>query len=107
MRRIREVLGSGTAVCCNGAVLLDLVSFSVLDEDPLHPEGLAGVAAELRRRQPGTRFAVGYGLESRHEPGYPRRWDAGAPGAAEVPLEELLRTPVAKLLARHEEMERD
>jgi Cof subfamily protein (haloacid dehalogenase superfamily) len=107
MRRIREVLGSGTAVCCNGAVLLDLASFSVLDEDPLHPEVLTGVAAELRRRQPGTRFAVEYGLEFRHEPGYHPRWDAGAPGAAEVPLAELLRTPVAKLLARHEEMERD
>src|SRR4051794_6374190 len=35
MRRIREVLGSGTAVCCNGAVLLDLTSFQIVDEEPL------------------------------------------------------------------------
>ena len=28
MRRIRQVLEFGTAVCCNGAVLLDLESFA-------------------------------------------------------------------------------
>jgi HAD superfamily hydrolase (TIGR01484 family) len=50
MRRIREVLRFGTAVCCNGAVLLDLASFEILEEDPLHPGVLAEVVAQLRRR---------------------------------------------------------
>jgi Cof subfamily protein (haloacid dehalogenase superfamily) len=107
MRRIRAVLEFGTAVCCNGAVLLDLASFAILDEDPLSPGVLEEVVAELRRRQPGTRFAVEYGLEFRHEPAYQPRWDVDAPGVAVVPLEELVRVPVAKLLARHEQLARD
>jgi Cof subfamily protein (haloacid dehalogenase superfamily) len=107
MRRIREVLGSGTAVCCNGAVLLDLATFTIVDEDALAPEVLQDVVAGLRRRQPGTRFGVEYGLEFRHEPDYQPRWDVNAPGVATAPLEELVANPVAKLLARHEELERD
>jgi Cof subfamily protein (haloacid dehalogenase superfamily) len=104
MRRIRDQLGYGTAVCCNGAVLLDLEQFELFDEEQLHPEILDSVTRELRRRQPGTWFAVEYGLEFRHEPIYRPRWDVDAPGVAEATLEEMVAAPVAKLLARHEEL---
>jgi Cof subfamily protein (haloacid dehalogenase superfamily) len=104
MHRIREVLRHGTAVCCNGAVLLDLESFEVLDEVALQPELLESISGELRRRQPGTWFAVEYGFEFRHEPIYKPRWDVHAPGVAEATLEEMVAAPVAKLLARHEEL---
>jgi hypothetical protein len=107
MRGIREVVGHGTAVCCNGAVLLDLETFEVLDEDLLHPEVLQAVSAELKRRQPDTWFAVEYGMEFRHEPVYRPRWDVDAPGVAEATLEEMVQAPVAKLLARHERLGRD
>lgn len=107
MARIREVLGHGTAVCCNGAVLFDLGRFEVIEEEPLHPEILESVTAELRRRQPGTWFAVEYGLEFRHEPIYKPRWDVDAPGVAVATLAEMVAAPVAKLLARHEELARD
>jgi Cof subfamily protein (haloacid dehalogenase superfamily) len=107
MVRIREVLGSGTAVCCNGAVLLDLERFEIVDEDPLLPDVLQSVTAELRRRQPDTWFAVEYGLEFRHEPIYKPRWDVDAPGVSEATLEEMITAPVAKLLARHEDLPRD
>jgi hydroxymethylpyrimidine pyrophosphatase-like HAD family hydrolase len=107
MVRIREVLRYGTAVCCNGAVLLDLAGFEVLEEDALEPEVLQQVTAELRRHQPDTWFAVEYGLEFRHEPVYQPRWDVDAPGVAVATLEEMVATPVAKLLARHETLPRD
>jgi Cof subfamily protein (haloacid dehalogenase superfamily) len=107
MRKIREILEYGTAVCCNGAVLLDLESFTIVDEDALAPELLQDVVAELRRRQPGTRFAVEYGLEFRHEPDYQPRWDVAVPGVGSAPLAELIANPVAKLLARHEELAGD
>jgi Cof subfamily protein (haloacid dehalogenase superfamily) len=107
MRQIRDVLGTGTAVCCNGAVIMDLERFEILDEDPLHPDVLESVTAELRHRQPDTWFAVEYGLEFRHEPIYKPRWDVDAPGVAEASLEELVAQPVAKLLARHERLSRD
>ena len=107
MRQIRDVLHHGTAVCCNGAVLLDLERFEVHDEEPLTPDVLESVTAELRRRQPGTWFAVEYGLEFRHEPVYKPRWDVDAPGVEEATLAEMVAQPVAKLLARHEDLPRD
>jgi Cof subfamily protein (haloacid dehalogenase superfamily) len=107
MQRIREVLRHGTAVCCNGAVLLDLASNEVFDEDLLMPDVLDEITAALRRRQPDTWFAVEYGDQFRHEPVYRPRWDVHAPGVAEATLEELVSAPVAKLLARHERLSRD
>jgi Cof subfamily protein (haloacid dehalogenase superfamily) len=107
MRRIRDVLGYGTAVCCNGAVLLDLERFEIVHEEPLRPHVLESLTTELRRRQPDTWFAVEYGLEFRHEPIYRPRWDVDAPGVAEATLDELVAQPVAKLLARHEHLPRD
>ena len=104
MERIREVLRHGTAVCCNGAVLLDLESFEVLDEVALEPALLESITGELRRRQPATWFAVEYGFEFRHEPIYKPRWDVDVPGVAEATLEEMVAAPVAKLLARHEDL---
>jgi Cof subfamily protein (haloacid dehalogenase superfamily) len=104
MRRIRDVLGYGTAVCCNGAVIMDLERFEILDEQPLQPAVLESMTTELRRRQPDTWFAVEYGLEFRHEPIYKPRWDVDAPGVAEASLDEMVAQPVAKLLARHEHL---
>jgi Cof subfamily protein (haloacid dehalogenase superfamily) len=107
MRRIRDVLEYGTAVCCNGAVLLDLERFEIVHEEPLQPHVLESLTTELRRRQPDTWFAVEYGLEFRHEPVYRPRWDVEAPGVAEATLDEMVTQPVAKLLARHERLPRD
>src|SRR4051812_27032473 len=107
MRRIREVVRSGTAVCCNGAVLLDLGRFEIVEEEALPPAVLAEITAGLRAEQPGTWFAVECGVESRHEPVYRPRWDVDAPGVSEAPLEELVAAPAAKLLARHEDLGRD
>lgn len=107
MRRIREVVTTGTAVCCNGAVLLDLERFEVLQEEALHPPTLQEITAELRRHQPDTWFAVEHGLHFRHEPVYKPRWDVDAPGVTEATLDEMVQTPAAKLLARHERLPRD
>jgi hydroxymethylpyrimidine pyrophosphatase-like HAD family hydrolase len=107
MLGIREVLGSGTAICCNGAVLLDLESFTVLAEHPLEPPDLQAITAGLRASEQSTWFAVEYGDQFRHEPVYRPRWDVDAPGVAVATLAEMVAAPVAKLLARHESMPRD
>ncbi|WP_138760213.1 HAD family hydrolase [Modestobacter altitudinis] len=107
MLGVRDRLGGGTAICCNGAVLLDLDAFTVLEEHPLTPDVLRTITDELRRRQPDTWFAVEYGDQFRHEPVYQPRWDVDAPGVAEATLPEMVAQPVAKLLARHEHLPRD
>jgi Cof subfamily protein (haloacid dehalogenase superfamily) len=107
MHDIREVLGGGTAICCNGAVLLDLGPFTVVEEHGLAPAVLQEVTTELRRRESSVWFAVEYGDQFRHEPVYRPRWDDDAPGVEVATLEEMLARPAAKLLARHESMPRD
>jgi Cof subfamily protein (haloacid dehalogenase superfamily) len=107
MLGIREVLQWGTAICCNGAVLLDLERFEILDEIALQPDVLREVTGELRRRAPDVWFAVEYGDQFRHEPVYRPRWDLDAPGVEVAPLAELVAAPAAKLLARSEELDRD
>jgi Cof subfamily protein (haloacid dehalogenase superfamily) len=107
MHGIREQLGSGLAICCNGAVLLDLDPFTVLEEHPVTPEVLRAVTSGLRDREPGTWFAVEYGDQFRHEPVYQPRWDVDAPGVSVATLAELVAQPVAKLLARHEDVPRE
>jgi Cof subfamily protein (haloacid dehalogenase superfamily) len=107
MRGIRSVLGSGEAVCCNGAVLMDLARFEILSEDLLDPSTMAAVTAALRDAEPEVAFAVEYGLEFRHEPHYHPRWDVEVPGVATATLPEMLQAPVAKLLARHDRLPRD
>ncbi len=107
MYRIRDVLRHGTAVCCNGAVLLDLETAEIVDEDLLGPGVLREITAGLRGHQPDTWFAVEYGDQFRHEPVYQPRWDVNAPGVAVASLEEMVAAPVAKLLARHESLPRD
>jgi HAD superfamily hydrolase (TIGR01484 family) len=107
MHRIREVLRHGTAVCCNGAMLLDLETNEILDEDLVAPAVLQEITAELRRRQPDTGFAVEYGDQFRHEPVYRPRWDLDAPGVEVTSLAQMVTAPVAKLLARHESLPRD
>lgn len=107
MLEIRNVLGSGTAVCCNGAVLLDLEPFTVLHEQGIAPAVLQEVTAELRRREPAVWFAVEYGDQFRHEPVYRPRWDVDAPGVEIASLAEMVARPAAKLLARHELLPRD
>lgn len=107
MHRIRDVLGTGTAVCCNGAVLLDLESMQIQHEEPLGSDALQGITAALRERQPTMWFAVEHGWDFCHEPVYRPRWDVNAPGVAVATLEEMTAAPAAKLLARSESMTPD
>ncbi|OMQ16353.1 haloacid dehalogenase [Modestobacter sp. VKM Ac-2676] len=107
MLGVRARLGGGMAICCNGAVLLDLTEFTVLEEHPVQPEVLRVITGQLRERQPDTWFAVEYGDQFRHEPVYRPRWDKDAPGVEVATLDEMVAQPVAKLLARHERLSRD
>jgi Cof subfamily protein (haloacid dehalogenase superfamily) len=107
MQDIRAVVPAGTAVCCNGAVLLDLERFEILDEIALQPDRLRAITAELHAAHADMWCAVEYGFEFRHEPHYRPRWDVDVPGVAAATLDEMVQAPAAKLLVRSETMPRD
>jgi Cof subfamily protein (haloacid dehalogenase superfamily) len=97
----------GLAVCANGAVVWDLHEERVVASYPMQAEIARGIVAALRAEIP----ELGFGVESvsdgfAHEPGYRPRW-VGADQPLVAELETLLSRPVAKLLARHEDMNPD
>ena len=96
----------GIAVCANGALVYDLHREEVVASFPLSVEIARYVVDSLRDAIPGIGFAVetvtdGFG----HEPAYRPRWSTDGAHVAEV--DELLSAPLAKLLARHEELDSD
>jgi len=94
----------GLAVCANGALVYDLHTETVVDSHPLGVDVARSLAASLRAAIPGLGFAVEtVGLEFGHEPAYRSRWPTE--GAVVADLETLLSRPLAKLLARHEQLD--
>lgn len=100
---------TGIAVTANGALTFDLHSHTVIDEWHLTPETLYETTAILRREFPQVYFGVDSGDTFAHEPGYAHDWQirpARLPrGISHAPievaqLEEILRRPALKLLAR-------
>jgi hypothetical protein len=92
---------TGVAICANGALLYDLHTETVVGERLLHPEQLRSIAGRLRDDVPGLLFAVEYGMDFAHEPGYEHAWDIGVPEVRVGPPASILDRPAAKLLARH------
>ncbi|MFL6238957.1 MAG: HAD family hydrolase [Actinomycetes bacterium] len=93
----------GIAVCANGALVYDLHTESVVEEHLLQPEIAAEIVRALRDSVPGLAFAVERGTHGfAHEPAYRPGWDTDDKLIAEV--DEILREPMAKLLARHPDL---
>ena len=100
---------TGLAVCANGAVLYDLHTESVVREHLLEPEAAARLVHALRESLPDAAFAVerplgvGGGVDLSgfaHEPEYLVRYPLPE-GVLVAAAEELVASPVVKLLARH------
>jgi Cof subfamily protein (haloacid dehalogenase superfamily) len=93
---------SGTAICSNGGILLDLDSGSVSRATPLQPEVAVDLVRKLRERLPGILFAVEHEAFA-HEPGF-SAWNWTPPPDTRVgDAVELLAEPATKLILRHEE----
>jgi hydroxymethylpyrimidine pyrophosphatase-like HAD family hydrolase len=92
---------TGVAICANGALLYDLHTETVVSARLLDPEQLRSIAGRLRGVVPGLLFAVEYGMDFAHEPGYEHGWEIGVPEVRVGPPQAILDRPAAKLLARH------
>ena len=95
---------TGTAICSNGAMLLDLETGEIDRLRAIETEVALGLVHALRERLPGILFAV----ESKafaHEPGF-SAWDWQPPAGTRVAdAVELLEEPATKLILRHTDHE--
>jgi Cof subfamily protein (haloacid dehalogenase superfamily) len=96
----------GSAVCSNGALILDLASGAVIRERLLETEVAIRLVHGLRERLPGIVFAVEREAFT-HEPGF-SAWGWEPPAGTRVAdALELLDDPATKLILRHVDHEVD
>jgi Cof subfamily protein (haloacid dehalogenase superfamily) len=105
MESLWEHVGDhGLAICSNGAIVYDVARHEVAELRPIPREVVLEVAEVVRAEVPGSAFAVervdGFGKEPEFHPRGP-----SSPDLRVAPLDELADDGVAKLLARHEELE--
>jgi Cof subfamily protein (haloacid dehalogenase superfamily) len=101
MRAIAEELGTGgTAICSNGALVVDLATRAIVRQRLLETEVALRLVHELRERLPWIRFAVEHEGFA-HEPGF-SAWNWTPPeGTRVADVVELLADPATKLILRH------
>jgi Cof subfamily protein (haloacid dehalogenase superfamily) len=108
VRYLNRRLGlEGIAICANGAAIYDLDGDVTLDTSELAPEVALRVVRGLREAAPGVAFAWEDDESFGREPGWGRD-PMGPAGDASLgdPL-ELIRTPLLKVLARHDRLDFD
>ncbi len=98
---IADAVGlSGTAICGNGAMVLDLETREIDRVRAMETEVALGLVHGLRERLPGILFAVERETFA-HEPGF-SAWDWEPPSGTRVAdAVELLDEPPTKLIIRH------
>lgn len=96
-------LGSGLAVCSNGALVLDLDTDEVVVERTLSPDAAREVVARLRGLHPDGMMAVEFADGVGMEPAWHERVPPPASRGLEIdvaPAEELCVRPAAKVLVK-------
>jgi Cof subfamily protein (haloacid dehalogenase superfamily) len=101
MRDIAAELGiEGTAICANGAHVVDLATQCIVRQRLLESEVALELVHAQRERLPGILFAVEHETFA-HEPGF-SAWNWTPPSETRVAdAVELLADPATKLILRH------
>ena len=108
MGGIGETFGhQGAAICSNGALILDLATGKVVEENPIAVPALVEAARRLRAAVPGIGLGVEYAFELAADPLYEAGdWDADV-AIDRVQDPELFGRPAPKLLGKHPELSAD
>ena len=100
MPEIREAFGFGNAICGNGAMLYDLMGDTVLEEWLIEVADQQESVVRLRRSIPEVSFAVESHSYFHREKAYIPRWDVGLDNIGVNSIEEVIKSPALKMLAR-------
>ena len=100
MDEIRDAFGFGGAICGNGAMLYDLKTSTVTEEWMISKEMQAEIAQRLRIAIPPISFAIESHDYYHREKSYVPRWDIGLDNIGVERIEDAIRGPAFKMLAR-------
>jgi len=100
MGEIREAFGFGEAICCNGAMLYDLMNDAVLEEWMISVDEQLEVVRRMRIAMPEMSFAVESNDHYHREIAYVPKWDAGLDNAGVNKIEYSIKRPALKILGR-------
>ena len=100
MPEIREAFGFGNAICGNGAMLYDFMGDKVLEEWLIELPEQFETVTRLRKSIPEVSFAVESHNYFHREKAYIPRWDVGLDNIGVHTIEEVIKSPALKMLAR-------
>jgi Cof subfamily protein (haloacid dehalogenase superfamily) len=100
MGEIREAFGFGEAICCNGAMLYDLMNDVVLEEWMISIEDQLEVVRRMRIAMPEMSFAVESNDHYHREIAYVPKWDIGMDNVGVGKIEGAITRPALKILGR-------
>ena len=100
MHEIRDTFSFGEAICGNGAMLYNLQEGKVTEEWMITSELQIEVAQRLRKVIPQVSFAIESHDYYHREKLYVPRWDVGLDNVGVERIEEAVRGPAFKMLAR-------
>lgn len=100
MGEIREAFGFGEAICCNGAMLYDLINDVVLEEWMISVDDQLEVVRRMRIAMPEMSFAVESNDHYHREIAYVPKWDIGMDNVGVQRIEDAITRPALKILGR-------
>ena len=100
MGEIREAFGFGEAICCNGAMLYDLMNDVVLEEWMISVDVQLEVVKRMRIAMPEMSFAVESNDHYHREIAYVPKWDIGMDNVGVERIEDAITRPALKILGR-------
>lgn len=100
MKEIAENFNFGLGICGNGAMLYDFKEEKILEEWLFSAAAQLETVKRLRELIPHVTFAVEVDQQFHREKKYVPRWDIGADNVGAEKIEELIKRPALKMLAR-------
>jgi Cof subfamily protein (haloacid dehalogenase superfamily) len=100
MHEIRDTFSFGEAICGNGAMLYNLRESKVTEEWMISSEQQIEVAQIMRKAIPPISFAIESHDYYHREKIYVPRWDVGLDNVGVDRIEDAVRGPAFKMLAR-------
>ena len=100
MDDIRDTFGFGGAICGNGAMLYDLKTSMVTEEWMITKAEQIDIAQRMRVAIPRISFAIESHDYYHREKSYIPRWDIGLDNVGVERIEDAIKAPAFKMLAR-------